>query len=114
MGKTRDYNTDAAIMRNARAAERERLRNIAIRNNPAATDTELDEAVRQLELEKLSRAGRAGRASQQRAAEVGRRFQEAHPTIEATLTALQINCEDLTRLVTALTIGDTDDGEEAA
>jgi hypothetical protein len=64
--------TREAILRNARAAERERLRNLARTKFGDLTDDELDAKVRELDLEKLSRAGQAGRRSQLRNAEVGK------------------------------------------
>lgn len=64
--------TREAILRNARAAERARLRNLARAQFPHLDDEQLDAKVRELDHEKLARAGRAGRRRQQHNADVGK------------------------------------------
>lgn len=75
--------TRAAILRNARAKERERLRNIARRNHPDLDADQLEAKVRELEVDKLREAGRRGRATQQRLAELGAVYTSVHPELEA-------------------------------
>lgn len=75
--------TRHAILRNARAKERERLRNIAIRNHPELDAEQIEHKVRELELDKLREAGRRGRASQQRLADLGAVYTGIHPELEA-------------------------------
>lgn len=84
MAPTAAETTDA-ILRNARAAENERLRNLARTRYPELSDAELDDKVRELQAEKLSGAGRRGRANQQRITDIGKNFQAAQPDLEADL-----------------------------
>jgi hypothetical protein len=91
--------TTAAILRNARAAERERLRNIARHRWPDLTDDDLEDKVRELQVEKLREAGRRGRASQQANAVLGRDLRAVHPWLLASL-------EDLLTVVRSLTPAD--------
>lgn len=62
------------ILGNARAAEKERLRNLAIRElGPGATAADVEARAAELQREKLSAAGRKGRELQaQRLAEADR------------------------------------------
>lgn len=76
MAPTADEPIRDVIMRNARAAEKDRLRGIARGNWPDLNDDDLEVKVRELELDKLSKAGKLGRATQQRHIELGRRFLE--------------------------------------
>lgn len=76
------------ILRNARAAERERLRNLALAQQPDLDGDALDERIRELEVAKLSDAGKKGRASQQYLARVGRTWAATRPEVEDRLEAL--------------------------
>jgi hypothetical protein len=76
------------ILRNARAAERERLRNLALAQQPDLDGHELDLKVRELEVAKLRDAGRKGRASQAYLARVGRTWAATRPEVEDRLEAL--------------------------
>jgi hypothetical protein len=94
--------TRQAILRNARAAEHERLRTVARQRWPHLDDDGLEDAVRRLELEKLSAAGAKGRAKQRGHGETGRAWLATRPTIEARL-------EELLHLVRG--IGDAGDAQ---
>jgi hypothetical protein len=95
----------AAILRNARAAERERLRNIARHRWPDLTDDDLEDKVRELQVEKLREAGRIGRANQQALITVGRDYLAAQPWVIATLEQL---------LTTLRAVGPTTDEQPEA
>lgn len=99
--------TRDAILRNARAAERERLRNLARAKFGDLTDDELDAKVRELDLEKLSRAGQAGRRSQLRNADIGK-------TWLALEDELVVRIEGVLALARLIAHPPTDDGEAAA
>lgn len=92
--------TQEAILRNARAHERERLRNLARSRWPGLDDDALEGRVRELEVEKLREAGRLGRAAQQHLTRVGRRWNSVRPQVEDHLKAVQ-------RLIDSI-----DDGDE--
>lgn len=79
---SKDPMTRAAIIRNAQAAERERLRNVArARYGHHLTGDDLEQRVDQLEREKLSAAGKkGGAATRQRLAEA-RRLQALHAAL---------------------------------
>jgi len=68
----------AAILRNAQAAERERLRNQARIAFPDARGEELEKLVDELEREKLRAAGKRGAAVVRTRSAQARRFQAQH------------------------------------
>ncbi len=84
----RDVDEMRRVLSNARAAERERLRNIARRNHPELDGDDLEAKVRELELEKLRNAGRLGRAAQQRRSDAGAAFIGAYPELIARIIDL--------------------------
>lgn len=85
----------ARTLRNARAAERERLRNIARRNWPQLDGDDLEAKVRELEIDKLRAAGRRGRATQQHLTNLGAAFAAAHPELRASIAALLDHIDSL-------------------
>lgn len=91
--------TRDAILRNARAAEHERLRIVARKNWPDLDDDQLDAKVRELQLEKLDAAGRLGRATQRDNAETGKLWKSMQPHVIGQL-------EDTLALVRAITCAD--------
>lgn len=80
--------TRQAILRNARAAERERLRNLATANFPELTGDDLEAKVRELEVAKLRDAGRLGRRTQHDQARIGRTWAALRPDVEDRLEDL--------------------------
>lgn len=80
--------TTHAILRNARAQERERLRNLALTGAPHLTGDDLDTRIRELEVAKLSEAGRKGRATQHEQARVGRAWIAMRADVEDRLETL--------------------------
>lgn len=81
-------NTTEAILRNARAAENERLRNVARTTWPQLNEQDLEDKVRELQTEKLREAGRLGRAKQQQNADAGREWITLRPELEQALEQL--------------------------
>lgn len=76
---SKDPSMRAAIWRNAHAAERERLRNLARQRWPEAAGDELEQRVDQLEREKLQAAGRRGATTVRSRLALARRVEAAHP-----------------------------------
>lgn len=74
------------ILRNARAQERERLRNIARGNWPDLDHADLEAKVDELEVEKMRAAGRRGRAAQHHAAQLGKQWAALRPELEDLLS----------------------------
>lgn len=76
------------ILGNARAAEMERLRNIArVELGAEATEMDVEERARDLVRQKLSAAGRKGRATQTARQEEAARVVSVLPDIEELLLA---------------------------
>lgn len=98
--------TRHAILRNARAQERERLTNLALRTWPGLTGADLEAKVRELEVAKLSDAGRKGRATQHEQARTGRAWAALRPDVETRL-------EDLLAIIRS-TIPDAPDEQPEA
>jgi hypothetical protein len=95
------------ILRNARAAERDRLRSVALAQQPDLTGDALEGRVRELEVAKLRDAGRKGRASQQYLARVGRTWAATRPEVEDRIEALLA-------IIRSTTPDDDEPGGEAA
>lgn len=83
-----DAETRHAILRNARAHERARLRTLAQKNWPELGDDELEDKIRELEVAKLREAGRRGRATQHDQARIGRAWAALRPDVEDRLEDL--------------------------
>lgn len=99
--------TRHAILRNARAQERERLTNLALRTSPGLTGADLEAKVRELEVAKLSGAGRKGRATQDRLIRTGRRWNAVRPGVEEQL-------EDLLAIIRGTNLDAADEQPEAS
>lgn len=112
---TRTDDDTRRILSNARAAETERLRNIALRENPDLAGDDLAARIRELELDKLRAAGKAGRAAQQHRSDVGAQFITAYPTLLGRLIDLidYVNALDPTPAPVA-TVDPEDDPAVAA
>lgn len=111
-----EADTRHAILRNARAQEHERLLNLAKTRWPDLTGDDLEAKVRELEVAKLSEAGRKGRATQHEQARIGRAWiamrDDVYDRLE-TLLAI-VNGPELTQYRQATRPDTADDQSEAS
>lgn len=117
MPTTDPAHTRAAILRNARAAENERLRNLAIRRWGPLDEAELDARVAELVREKGAVGGRKGGAATRQRVAVARRLAETQPEMLAHVHVLREQLDALVHLITGMCAhdwpGDLDDPEAA-